>query len=156
MDRDATQRADIGRLRGYEALWTVEGADKANGRDVVQAIDAPSEDLARATAVQMGILVAEIHRSTADPLEELQAAVEAAELPKSGGAVVLDYSTVKKNPSAASSPSTVVAGGANAGRQGRPEYWEIVEGAKWLRAVAVVAGIFRSGFRHRGGGSCRC
>jgi len=37
--------------------WTIEGADKKSGQDVVRSIDAPTEELAREEALGLGILV---------------------------------------------------------------------------------------------------
>jgi hypothetical protein len=38
----------MNRKGGNMPIWTVEGADKDTGRDVVRSIEAPTEELARA------------------------------------------------------------------------------------------------------------
>jgi hypothetical protein len=123
-------------------LWTVDGADKKTGKDIVQSIDAPTEHLARATALEMGILVADIHRSAADPLEELGAAVQASRsespTPAASDAPTLDYSTVRKNPSV---PLIPTAAPAPLGYPTTPEYSDIITGVKWLRAIALITAI---------------
>ena len=124
-------------------LWTVEGADKQSGKDTIRSIDAPTEVIARQTAEQMGILVAEIHRSTADPLEELHAAVQASQsnaTATTSGAPTLNYSTVKKNPTVPDIPIATPAPPV-VDYPTTPEYRDILVGAKWLRIIALFAAI---------------
>ncbi|HEY1687194.1 MAG TPA: hypothetical protein VGG19_20710 [Tepidisphaeraceae bacterium] len=47
-------------------IWTIEGADRNTGKDVIVSIDAPTEELARQEATEKGILVSEVHQSIAD------------------------------------------------------------------------------------------
>jgi hypothetical protein len=95
-------------------VWTVEGADKATGQDVVRSIDAPTEELARDEAVALGILVSDIHRSAADKL---------------------DYAPPKLRNPPAQPPALTV-------KDVTPEYKAIRSGASLLNFMGLIYGVF--------------